>query len=92
MRDNLAIINGFIDRNFIGLFVSDSKLAEIQKRLTGKSTSPKVLDFSRTKLKRVFNKKSFNQGGRFYCGWWIGIPREEKRHIRINDMPTNQFV
>lgn len=37
---------------------------------------------------RVFNNGSWKQGGRFYGGFWQQIPREYRRHIRIDGFPT----
>lgn len=41
--------------------------------------------------KRVFNNRSYEQGGRFYGGWWQHVPQNEKRfrsYIQINGNPT----
>lgn len=37
---------------------------------------------------RVFNNGSWKQGGRFYGGFWQGIPSEYRRYIRIDGFPT----
>ena len=37
---------------------------------------------------RVFNNRSWKQGGRFYGGFWQRIPSEYRRHIRIDGHPT----
>ena len=37
---------------------------------------------------RIFHNSSFEQGGRFYGGWWQNIPKEYRQKIYINDNPT----
>lgn len=39
-------------------------------------------------LHRVFNKSSFNYGGRFYGGFHLQLPRELRKYILINGEPT----
>lgn len=37
---------------------------------------------------RVFNNGSFEEGGRFYGGWWQQIPSRLRQHITLNGTPT----
>lgn len=39
-------------------------------------------------VRRIFHNSSFEQGGRFYGGWWQNIPKEYRQKIYINDNPT----
>jgi len=39
-------------------------------------------------LYRVFNRSSFECGGRMYGGWWQNIPRQLRHEITINGSPT----
>lgn len=96
MRDNLKIINGILDKTLINIFLPDTELKKLNNRMiTGKVESdidheePRgALDFNRRRLYRVFNNGSWEQGGRFYGGWWQGIPREYRKYIKINRMIT----
>jgi hypothetical protein len=47
-----------------------------------------VLDFSKNKLKRIFNNGSFEEGGRFYSVWWQSVPSRYRSYIAIDDRPT----
>lgn len=40
------------------------------------------------RLHRVFNNGTFDDGGRFYGGWWQNIPRRYRRYITINWAPV----
>ena len=33
------------------------------------------IDVTQKRLRRIFNNGSFQQGGRFYGGWWQNIPK-----------------
>ena len=46
------------------------------------------IDFSRTRLKRIFNNESFEEGGRFYGGWWQSLSESQRQHIKFNDTPS----
>lgn len=37
--------------------------------------------------RRIFNV-DYQHGGRFYGPWWIGIPRDLRKHITINGLPV----
>lgn len=39
-------------------------------------------------VRRIFNNKSFSDGGRFYGGWWQRIDSKSRKEIRLNNAPT----
>ncbi len=39
-------------------------------------------------VRRIFNNKSFSDGGRFYGGWWQRIDTKFRKDIRMNNSPT----
>jgi hypothetical protein len=90
MRSNLARINKLLAETWVDLEVPDSTLVEINKRLERKSDKQPI-DFTRRKLKRMFNNSSFEQGGRFYHGWWQEIPSEYRKYITINGKWTREL-
>ena len=47
-------------------------------------------NMKRDQLTRVFNE-SWDEGGRFYRGWWQGLPSEYRQHIRINGKPVTEL-
>jgi len=83
MRDNLHYINALLDTRWIDLEVSDKVYEEIEKK---KNRSD--IDFNRKLLKRVFNNNSFEDGGRFYHGWWQEISKEYRKNITIDGKRT----
>lgn len=40
------------------------------------------------RVRRVFNRGSFDKGGRFFGAWWQGCPKDWRKEIFINDAPT----
>ncbi|WP_439402130.1 hypothetical protein ACNJYA_04775 [Bradyrhizobium sp. DASA03068] len=47
-----------------------------------------IASYRRT-LRRTFNNKSWQQGGRLSGGFWMTMPREDRfRQIRVNGMPV----
>jgi len=96
MRENLKAINRVLDKTLINLYLPDAELMKLKRRMiTGEiecdieNEEPRgAIDLNRRCLYRVFNNDSFDQGGRFYGGWWQGVPREYRKFIKINHMLT----
>ena len=87
MRDNLHSINALLDSRWIDLNVSDKVYEEIAEE-TEKKKNRSDIDFNRKLLKRVFNNNSFEDGGRFYHGWWQEISKEYRKNITIDGKRT----
>ncbi len=85
MRKNLAIINAKIRDAHVALRLTNDQFEAMWAVIKGrrKYDFRQYVDFSKTGLHRVFNG-SFELGGRFYGGWWEGIPREFRPYIEIN--------
>ncbi|MER9095907.1 hypothetical protein NKI34_33825 [Mesorhizobium sp. M0700] len=97
METRLARYNSFISSKAkINLFLADKNMVELQKgpdrnydEFGWSDSEPSSVDLaSPTRLYRVFNDGRFDHGGRFYGGWWQSIPKEDRRFITINGMPT----
>jgi len=90
MRHNLEQINAKLQKARITLRASDEQFEEIQQRLMGsKDEDREPVDFFNKTLHRVFNG-DFQHGGRFYGGWWIGVPKEFRELIEINYKHTTE--
>ena len=42
-------------------------------------------------VRRIFNRGSFEKGGRFWGGWWQRCPKEWRKRIHIDDTPTSEI-
>lgn len=49
---------------------------------------PDAADRSAVRLHRVFNNGSFTDGGRFYGGWWMALPKQDRARLLIEGEPT----
>jgi hypothetical protein len=89
MRSNLDIINSVIQNSRIELDMDLYELEQLCKRLASDPNKYKrPVDFTKKHLHRVFVDGSFEMHGRFYGGWWEGIPEESREKILIDGMPT----
>ena len=87
MRENLQTINALLDSRWIDLNVSDKAYEKIAEE-TEKKKNRSDIDFNRRRLKRIFNNNSFEDGGRFYHGWWQEIPKRFRKYITIDGKRT----
>lgn len=92
-RSNLNTINQFLEKQFIDIELNDQQEAQLNERLAKRKDDSKHNYFSFTdkRLKRIFNNSSFEQGGRFYGGFWQQIPKEYRFLITINESRTIQL-
>lgn len=88
----LSTINDCLKNTWLDLCISDDKFERLQKDQYGKHLSdnkrPSSVDFNASTLRRIFSNGDFEQGGRFYGGWWQGIPSKYRRHIHIDGKDT----
>jgi hypothetical protein len=75
MRDGLRAYNEFLYSRYIDVSLRGWP-------------EPVVIDLTRKGLYRVFNNRSWEQGGRFYGGWWENCPSELRQRIVISDKST----
>lgn len=96
-RQNLLRINRNLDSTFINIDISDEQHDALRHRLMGQhidvdrdaiGEEREPLDFSNRTLRRVFARGSYGMGGRFYGGWWQGVPSDLRRHIEIEGAVT----
>tara|TARA_R110000787_G_scaffold49111_2_gene117848 strand:- start:28124 stop:29677 length:1554 start_codon:yes stop_codon:yes gene_type:complete len=94
-EENLRFINGNLGRTFINLNVTDRGLAELSARTTGNDLDGndfrEPFEPSNRFLRRIFALGSFEFGGRFYGGWWQGIPSDMRKFIEIDGAVTREY-
>ena len=94
-RQNLYRINEFITEHCISLDLDDAQLVRlsniIAKRKLDKDGEPfededsaRKINFFNVQLRRIFSRGSLHKGGRFYGGWWQGLPSLYRPHILID--------
>ena len=90
---NLQRINENLLTTFINLHVTDETFDAIHRQITRYDEPDdedfrEPLEFSNRRLRRVFANGTYDAGGRFYGGWWQGLPSEYRKHIEIDGAVT----
>ena len=89
IQENLHIINSFLTKQCITLDLTDKQLNQVTQELNkNKDDNKQLLDLRRVQLVRIFSRGTLDKGGRFYRGWWLGVPSKHRPHIRINGLKT----
>lgn len=90
MRGNLERINNALEKAHIILDITDEQYRELANILNKRwEEADKIsVDLSKKRLHRVFNNSAFDNGGRFYGAWWVNLPKDYRKHIRINYKDT----
>ncbi|WP_460597930.1 hypothetical protein [Geomonas sp. Red276] len=74
MRLQIERYNDFLQKTYIDLH-HDGLVPE--KTL--------YVDLTAKKVRRIFNNESFRQGGRYYGGFWMGLPSELRQRLILNN-------
>lgn len=89
-RRNITFLkryNRFIKDADISFSASDIP-PEVQVGFTsGQKDTVKYCNPAERRLTRIYSG-NFNQGGRFYRSFWVGLPKEARKFIRINGNAT----
>ncbi|WP_428529177.1 hypothetical protein [Roseibium sp.] len=97
MTANLVTINSYLTDHWIDLSIPDNELSQAltnraEENLPGERSSlSSVYNLAKQRtLYRVFNNGSFQNGGRFYGGWWQQIKSDYRKYITINWHPVSE--
>ena len=85
-RSFLLRYNAFLLQHCIALNVSDRQLALLANGPNGVS-----INFFQLQLRRIFSRGSMTKGGRFYGGWWQGLPSVYRPNITIDGYRTTEI-
>ena len=72
MNKVISVINNVFKSSWVDLEITDVEARKLREKGI---RFPSCLYFKR-EVYRVFNRNSFELGGRFYGGWWQNIPKE----------------
>ena len=89
-RKDLQKINAFIAGHNINLDIMDDQEEELLFKMLQRDDPrrDKFIDYTKTRLRRIFNNSSFEEGGRFYGGWWEEILSDYRALITIDGKRT----
>ena len=49
------------------------------------------IDLTKRMIVGIFSNGRFDNGGRFYSGWWQHVPSDLCKHITIDGKGTNEY-
>jgi len=90
MRSNLEEINALLERTWIDIEISDEEHIKLNEKMDNEPDKSPI-DFTRRKLKRIFNNSSFEDGGRYYQVWWQEISSSYRKYITIDGKRTEEL-
>jgi hypothetical protein len=89
MREELRAYNNLIASSFIDIPTLEEPFIDVHANDEG--GPQRIWINQHDKLtRRIFNRGSFEQGGRFYGGWWQRCPKKWREDIFINDQPISE--
>lgn len=83
----LKAYNKLLQRTFIDIPFLENSFIELSPEKDGKRRRLHITQQDKT-VRRIFNRGSFEKGGRFWGGWWQRCPKEWRDKIYIADGPT----
>jgi hypothetical protein len=90
MRDLLRDYNALLNTTFIDIPELDIPRIELEeKKQRRRRNKPIFVNISHHDkfTRRIFNNSSFEEGGRFYGGWWQRVDESHRKRIRLNNLP-----
>ena len=91
MHDLLLRYNRLLERTFIDIPSLDQPRIELgdkeNRRRNNKPVCVNITHHGKF-VRRIFNNGTFEDGGRFYGGWWQRIDGSYRKDIRMNNVPT----
>jgi hypothetical protein len=91
MRQLVEDYNKLLEKTFIDIQSLDTPRIELSEKKQRRQFDREVfvnITHHEKFVRRIFNNNSFNDGGRFYGGWWQRIDGNYRKDIRLNDIPT----
>ena len=91
MQKNLEVINWRLEKAHIDLFITRDEEKQLNRRLTKKAQREagniREIQYQDKSIQRIFNV-DFENGGRFYGGFWQQIPSEFRTRLTIYNSRT----
>lgn len=90
MRHLVQTYNELLRQSFIDIPTLERGFIELS---AGSDGSPRRLHVSQHDkfTRRIFNRGSFDKGGRFWGGWWQRCPKDWREKIFIDDKPVSEL-
>ncbi|WP_425417162.1 hypothetical protein [Oricola indica] len=90
MREMVEAYNDLLSRTFIDVPTLEMNRIELGQDTNGNQKFIHVNQRDKF-TRRIFNRGSFDKGGRFFGGWWQRCPKEVRHQIFLNDHPITEI-
>ena len=90
-RDDLKKYNDLLAKTYIDIPQFSEKGIALPSKGNKNQTYTFSLNQSDKVVQRIFNNNSWEDGGRFYGGWWQRIPSDYRSGIHFSTMPTSEL-
>ena len=88
MRSGLTDYNDLLSNTHIDIYNLEKPVLEIG---AGKKKMRLQINQQDKFVRRIFNNSRWDQGGRFYGGWWQRCPSEYRESIMMDGMMTSEI-
>ena len=91
MRQALIKYNTLLDKTYIDIPWHSENGIKIKKSENKNEERVIYLHQSDKFIRRIFNNNNWEDGGRYYGGWWQRIPSEKRQGIHFGTTPTSEI-
>jgi hypothetical protein len=93
MAAHIETINKKLLSHWADIRITDDEMLQLGKELeqiddNDEDAGQLSVDLTKRTIYRVFNNGTFDEGGRFYGGWWQSVPKNWRPYITINGKRT----
>jgi hypothetical protein len=88
MRSALTDYNQLLAETHIEIYDLDMPIIKIGE---GSKTMRLQVNQQGKFVRRIFNKGSFRKSGRFFGGWWHRCPKDYRKRITLDGIPTSEI-
>jgi hypothetical protein len=93
MAEHITAINNKLLSHWADIRITDDQMTQLGRELEAiddddENADQLSVNLTKRTIYRVFNNGSFDEGGRFYGGWWQSVPKVWRPYITINGKQT----
>ena len=91
MREDLRKYNELLAKTYIDIPMHSERGIRVKIRKNDKEFKYISINQTEKVIRRIFNNNSWEDGGRFYGGWWQRIPSEARQQIHFFNVPSSEI-
>lgn len=91
MRKDLKKYNELLARTYIDIPMYSERGVKVKIKKNNEEYKYIGINQTEKVVRRIFNNNSWEDGGRFYGGWWQRIPSHERQGIHFFNIPSTEI-